>query len=63
MRRKVSSAEKERQRQIQVLYDWMYYGAMKAVATARKHGKAEEQWTLRRHSFPYPKRNGFTDLM
>jgi hypothetical protein len=57
------SAEKERQRQIQDLYDRMYYGAAKAIANARKHGKAEGQWTLRRHSFPYPKRNGFTDLM
>jgi hypothetical protein len=63
MKRQASSAEKERQKQIQDLYDRMYYGATKAVANARKHGKAEGQWTLRRHSFPYPKRNGFPDLM
>jgi hypothetical protein len=62
MKRQASSAEKERQKQIQNLYDQMYYGAVKAVANARKHGKAEGQWALRRHSFPYPKRNGFTDL-
>jgi hypothetical protein len=62
MRRKLSSAEKERQKQIQDLYDRMYYGAAKAIANARKHGKAEGQWTLRRHSFPYPKRNGFSYL-
>ena len=64
MKRQTSnSAEKEKQRQIQNIYDQMYYGATKAVANARKHGKAEGQWTLRRHSFPYPKRNGFTNLM
>jgi hypothetical protein len=62
MKRQVSSAEKERQKQIQNLYDQMYYGAVKAVANARKNGKAKGLWTSRRHSFPYPKRNGFSDL-
>jgi hypothetical protein len=57
-----TSAKVEKQKQIQAIYDQMYYGAIKAVANARKRGKAEGQWTLRRNSFPYPKRNGFSGL-
>ena len=52
--------EKERER----FYDRVYYDVARILAYAQRHGRAQNcRWTLKRDSFPYPKRNRFPDRL